>query len=196
MNSDKIEYFAHPTCIIEKPCQIGGGTRIWCWSHIMVGAVIGHNCNIGDHVYIENDVIIGNGVKIKNNIALYSGVVCEDDVFLGPNCVFTNVLTPRSFIERKNEIRQTIVRKGATIGANSTVVCGHTIGRYAMVGAGSVVTKNVPDYTLVVGNPAKFHAYVCKCGVVLDKNLECRRCGKKYHKINDDIVSCDNTEEL
>jgi UDP-2-acetamido-3-amino-2,3-dideoxy-glucuronate N-acetyltransferase len=195
MNSDKIKYFVHPTSIIEKPCQIGEGTKIWCWSHIMYGALIGENCNIGDHVYIENDVVIGSRVKIKNNIALYSGVVCEDDVFLGPNCVFTNVLTPRSFIDRKNEIRKTIVKKGATIGANSTIVCGHTIGRYAMVGAGSVVTKNVPDHTLVVGNPAKLHAYVCKCGDILDKNLVCKRCGNTYHKINDDNLACDNIEE-
>lgn len=181
------KYTAHPTVIIDQPCEIGEGTRVWHHSHIMSGVKIGSNCNIGENTFIESGVVIGNGVKIKNNIALYAGVTCEDDVFLGPNCVFTNVLTPRSFVERKNEFKTTIVRKGATIGANVTVICGHEIGNYAMVGAGSVITKDVLPYTLVYGNPAKPHGFVCKCGEILDTSFECKRCGSSYKKSGDII---------
>lgn len=146
----------------------------------MSGVEIGENCNIGENAFVETGVRIGNNVKIKNNVALYSGVQCEDDVFLGPNCVFTNVANPRSFIERKNEFKKTVIHKGATIGANATIVCGHDVGRYAFVGAGSVVTRDVPDYTMVVGNPARFYAHVCKCGCKLNKNLACPACGARY----------------
>ncbi|MEA4914534.1 MAG: acyltransferase [Christensenella sp.] len=186
-------YYAHETCIIDEGCEIGGGTRIWCKAHIMSGVVIGEDCNIGENAFIESGVTVGNGVKIKNNVALYSGVVCEDDVFLGPSCVFTNVLTPRSFISRKNEFRTTLVRRGATVGANATIVCGRTLGRYSMIGAGSVVTKDVPDYTLVIGNPAKFHAYVCKCGAKLNKDMVCTRCENSYKIINNRVMPIDET---
>lgn len=177
---NNVKYFAHPTCIIDENCEIGEGTRIWHWSHVMHDVHIGKNCNIGEHAFVENGVILGDRVKVKNNVALYSGVVCEDDVFLGPNCVFTNVNNPRSFIERKSEFRTTIVRKGATIGANATIVCGNEIGEYAFVGAGSVVVNSVPAYTMVVGNPARFHSRVCMCGYKLNDELVCSQCGKIY----------------
>ena len=170
--------FIHPSAVIDKDVAIGEGTRIWHWCHIMSGVVIGKRCNIGENAFIETGVVLGDNVKVKNNVALYTGVICENDVFLGPNCVFTNVNTPRSFIEKKNEFRNTIIHKGATIGANATIVCGHDIGEFAFVGAGSVVTSSVPPYTLVVGNPAKFHSYVCQCGEKLNKSFECVKCGK------------------
>lgn len=174
--------FIHPTAIIDDGCSIGNNTRIWHRSHIMSNVIIGDNCNIGENAFIESGVKIGNNVKIKNNVALYTGVICEDYVFLGPNCVFTNVINPRSFIERKLEFKTTIIYKGATIGANATIVCGHTIGKYSFVGAGSVVTKVVPDYTIVIGNPAKFYAYICKCGCKLNNNYKCNECGNVYRK--------------
>ena len=148
-------YFVHESSYIDQPCSIGDGTKIWHFSHIMKNSVIGENCNIGQNVVISPDVVIGNNVKIQNNVSVYTGVVCEDNVFLGPSCVFTNVINPRSHISRKNEYRKTILKVGASIGANSTIVCGHVIGKYAFIGAGSVVTKDVPDFTLVVGNTAK-----------------------------------------
>lgn len=160
----KKPYYAHETSIIDEGAQIGENTKIWAWSHVMSGAVVGSRCNIGEHCFIESGVTLGDGVKVKNNVALYSGVVCEDDVFLGPNCVFTNVINPRSFVERKHEFRTTLIKKGATVGANATVVCGNTIGEYAMVGVGSVVTKDVPAYALMYGNPARIHGYVDKRG--------------------------------
>lgn len=187
MEEAEKKYMLHETAIVDEGSVIGDNTRIWHWSHIMSGVVIGTNCNIGENAFIESGVKIGNNVKIKNNVAIYNGVECEDDVFLGPNCVFTNVINPRSFIERKHEFRKTIIRKGATIGANATIVCGNNIGRYAFVGAGSVVTRDVPDYNMVIGNPAKFHAYVCECGNKLNKNLTCT-CGKEYELIEDKIV--------
>lgn len=144
------EYFVHESSYVDEPTNIGKGTKIWHFSHIMGNCQIGENCNIGQNVVISPNVIIGNNVKIQNNVSVYTGVICEDDVFLGPSCVFTNVINPRSFIERKNEYRQSIIKKGATIGANATIICGHNLGRYSFVGAGSVVTKDVPDYALVV----------------------------------------------
>jgi UDP-2-acetamido-3-amino-2,3-dideoxy-glucuronate N-acetyltransferase len=176
-------YFAHDTSIVDPGCEVGEGSRIWHFSHICAGSVIGKNCNLGQNVYVETGVILGNGVKVKNNVSLYTGVICEDNVFLGPSCVFTNVIEPRSFIERKHEFRQTIVREGASIGANATIVCGCTIGRYAFVGAGSVVTRDVPDYTLVYGVPASMRGYVCKCGEKLNftaNEAGCPECGKAY----------------
>ena len=181
-------YYVHPTAIIDDGCEIGDKTRIWHWCHIMKDVKIGSSCNIGEHAFIESGVKIGNGVKIKNNVAIYTGVECEDDVFLGPNCVFTNVANPRSFIERKNEFKSTIIKKGATIGANATIVCGNNIEEYAFVGAGSVVTKTVPAYTMVIGNPAKFYSYVCKCGVKLDEDMICSACNTKYTIDNDGQV--------
>lgn len=178
------EYKVDKTSIVGEDVQIGKGTRIWQFSNIMNGVSIGENCNIGQNSFIEGGVKLGNHVTVKNNVALYSGVTCEDDVFLGPNCVFTNVLTPRSFVSRKNEFLPTLVKHGATICANATIVCGHTIGEYAMVGAGAVVTKNIPPYTLVVGNPAKKIGYVCQCGDRISKDddgvYHCKRCGKTY----------------
>lgn len=177
------EYQADPTSLVAEDAQIGRGTKIWQFCNIMPDVVIGEQCNIGQNVFIESGVRIGSHVKIKNNVALYQGVICEDDVFLGPNCVFTNVVNPRSFIEKKHEFRQTIVRKGATIGANATIVCGHTVGRYAMVGAGAVVTHDVGDYQLVVGNPGRVTGYVCVCGEKLQKEAgfwHCGSCGRTY----------------
>ena len=177
--SDK-NYFVQDTAIIDEGAEIGEGTRVWHWCHIMKDVKIGKNCNVGENAFIESGVTLGNNVKVKNNVAIYTGVVCEDDVFLGPNCVFTNVANPRSFINRKNEFKKTVIHKGASIGANATIVCGHDIGEYAFVGAGSVVTKDVPNYHMVIGNPAKLYAYVCKCGCKLDINLRCDACGAQY----------------
>lgn len=177
------KYFAHPTATIDMPCEIGDGTKIWHYSHIMQGAKIGKNCNLGQNVLVCQGAIIGNGVKIQNNVSIYTGVIIEDDVFCGPSMVFTNVTTPRSHICRKNEYKKTLVKKGSTIGANATIICGVTIGSYAFIGAGAVVTKDVLPYSLVVGNPAKEVGWVCECGQRLnfiDKNAECDRCGEKY----------------
>jgi UDP-2-acetamido-3-amino-2,3-dideoxy-glucuronate N-acetyltransferase len=165
-------YFAHETAVIDKGCTIGQGTKIWHFSHIMNGCSIGEQCSVGQNVVISPEVIIGNRVKIQNNVSVYTGVTCEDDVFLGPSCVFTNVINPRSAIVRKNEYRTTIVKKGATIGANATIVCGITIGRYAFIGAGAVVTKNIPDYALVMGNPARQTGWMSEYGHKLKFNAE------------------------
>lgn len=190
------KYFLHESSYVDKPTTIGKGTNIWHFSHIMKNCVIGENCNIGQNVVISTGVTIGNGVKIQNNVSVYTGVICEDEVFLGPSCVFTNVINPRSFIERKKEYRKTFVGKGASIGANVTVICGNKIGKYALIGAGTVVTKNVPDYGLIVGNPGKIIGYVCQCGERLhfnkNSNTDCKACGKKYVKINESIVKEDN----
>lgn len=183
------EYFVHESSYVDKPCRIGKGTKIWHFSHIMQNAVIGENCNIGQNVVISPDVVLGNNVKVQNNVSVYTGVICEDDVFLGPSCVFTNVINPRSHVCRKDEYRKTLLKKGCSIGANSTIICGHTIGKYALVGAGSVVTKDVPDYALVVGNPARVKGYVCACGEKLnfvDTTAQCK-CGKKYKKTEETV---------
>lgn len=190
MDKDK-NYFVHESSYVDDGCQIGRGTKIWHFSHIMNNCKIGNNCNIGQNVVISTNVILGNNVKVQNNVSVYTGVICEDDVFLGPSCVFTNVINPRSFIERKNDYRKTIVKKGASIGANATIVCGHDIGQYAFIGAGSVVTKNIPDYALAVGNPAKVIGYVCQCGnrLQFDNNKAvCGCCNKKYEKKDDSII--------
>lgn len=181
-------YFIHESSYIDENVQIGSGTKIWHFSHIMSTARIGENCNIGQNVVISPGVILGNGVKVQNNVSIYSGVICEDGVFLGPSMVFTNVINPRAFIERKAEFKQTLIKKGATIGANATIICGNTIGQYAMIGAGTVVSKDIPDYALVYGNPAKQQGWVCQCGVKLEfKNNEakCSECGLGYHSINE-----------
>lgn len=184
MQKNTPEVYIHPSSVIDQDCLIGKGTRIWHFSHIMTGAKIGENCNIGQNVVISPGVIIGNGVKIQNNVSVYTGVICEDDVFLGPSCVFTNVINPRSFISRKEEFRQTFIRKGASIGANATIVCGNEIGEYSMIGAGAVVTKNIPPYSLWVGNPAKHIGWVSKAGHRLtfnDNNIAfCPENGEKY----------------
>lgn len=160
----------HPTAAIDEGCTIGEGTRIWHFSHVMHGARVGKSCNIGQNVVISPGAIVGDRVKIQNNVSVYTGVTVEDDAFLGPSCVFTNVINPRSFISRKDEFRPTIVRRGASIGANATIVCGNEIGEYAMIGAGAVVTKDVPSYSLWVGNPARQAGWVSRAGHKLDFN--------------------------
>lgn len=178
-------YFAHPTAVVDEPVEIGEGTKIWHFTHVNSGATIGKNCNIGQNVFIDSGAILGNNIKVQNNVSIYSGVILEDDVFCGPSMVFTNVFNPRSFISRKKEFRKTLVGKGATIGANATVVCGNTVGQYAFIGASSVVTKDVPDYALVYGNPGKVKGWVCQCAVEIafrSGRATCQACGKKYRK--------------
>jgi UDP-2-acetamido-3-amino-2,3-dideoxy-glucuronate N-acetyltransferase len=162
------DYTAHETAVIDDGCEIGEGTRIWHFSHLMTGCVIGKNCNIGQNVMIAPDVVLGNNVKVQNNVSVYTGVICEDDVFLGPSCVFTNVINPRSVVPRKHEFMSTRVCRGVSIGANATILCGRVIGEYAMIGAGAVVTKDVPAYALVTGNPARQTGWVSKYGHRLD----------------------------
>ena len=185
------DYFVHASSYVDEPCQIGENTKIWHFSHIMSSCKIGKNCNIGQNVVISPEVEIGDNCKIQNNVSIYTGVICEDDVFLGPSCVFTNVINPRSHINRKNEYKQTIVKKGASIGANATIVCGHHIGRYAFVGAGSVVTRDIPDFALVVGNPARIRGWICKCGEKLDfgesDRTTCGKCNERYLKKGSEV---------
>ena len=184
-------YFAHQTAAIDEGCQIGNGTKIWHFSHIMSNCVIGENCNIGQNVVVSPDVVLGRNVKIQNNVSVYTGVICEDDVFLGPSMVFTNVINPRSHVNRRSEYAQTLVRKGATIGANATIVCGNEIGEYALIGAGAVITKPVKPYALVVGNPARQIGWVSKNGHKLHFEHDiaiCPETGEKYFLKNDQIV--------
>ena len=180
----KKEYFAHETAVIDDGCVIGKGTKIWHFTHIMTKCIIGENCNIGQNVVVSSEVVLGNNVKIQNNVSLYTGVICEDDVFLGPSMVFTNIINPRSAVIRKDQYVKTIVRKGASIGANATIVCGHEIGKYAFIGAGAVVTKEVPAYALVVGNPASQIGWISEYGHRLDFNSEgiavCKESNEKY----------------
>lgn len=187
-----MSYFAHPTAVIDDGCTIGESTKIWHFSHIMPGAVIGNACNIGQNVVISPEVILGNNVKVQNNVSIYTGVICEDDVFLGPSCVFTNVINPRSAVARRDQYLKTIVRKGASIGANATIVCGNDIGEYAFIGAGAVVTKEVPAYALLVGNPAKQIGWMSKYGHRLDFNenaeATCPESGEKYKLINNRVA--------
>jgi UDP-2-acetamido-3-amino-2,3-dideoxy-glucuronate N-acetyltransferase len=184
-------YFAHETAIVDEGCKIGKGTKIWHFTHIMPNCLIGENCNIGQNVVVSPEVILGNNVKIQNNVSLYTGVICEDDVFLGPSMVFTNIINPRSAIIRKDQYKKTIVKKGASIGANATIVCGHNIGEYAFIGAGAVVTKEVPAYALVVGNPAKQIGWISEYGHRLDFNSEgialCCESKEKYKFDNGNV---------
>lgn len=161
------KYFCHPTAIIDEGAQIGAGTKVWHFCHIMPKAQIGENCSLGQNVFVANNVVLGNDVKVQNNVSLYEGVLCEDNVFLGPSMVFTNVINPRSGVERKDEYKTTLVKKGASIGANVTIICGNTIGEYAFIGAGAVVTKDVPAYALLVGNPARQIGWMSKYGMKL-----------------------------
>jgi len=165
-------YFAHETALIDEGCEIGAGTKIWHFSHIMPHCKIGEHCNIGQNVVISPEVVLGKNVKVQNNVSIYTGVICEDDVFLGPSMVFTNVINPRSAINRKNQYSKTVVKKGASIGANATIVCGHDIGAFAFIGAGAVVTKHVPDFALVVGNPARQTGWMSEYGHKLSFNKE------------------------
>jgi UDP-2-acetamido-3-amino-2,3-dideoxy-glucuronate N-acetyltransferase len=180
------EYFVHESSYVDDGCEIGAGTRIWHFSHVMAGSRIGKRCNLGQNVVVSPQCVIGDNVKIQNNVSIYTGVILEDDVFCGPSMVFTNVVNPRSHVSRKDEYRQTLVRKGATIGANSTIVCGHTIGAYAFIGAGAVVTRDVPDYALLLGNPARIAGWMCQCGIKLAATVQppaaatCAACGARY----------------
>ena len=177
------DYFSHETSVIDADCEIGDGTKIWHFSHVMSGAKIGMNCNLGQNVVVSPGVILGNNVKVQNNVSIYSGVVCEDDVFLGPSAVFTNVTNPRSAVNRRGQYANTRVGQGATIGANATIVCGHDIGSYAFIGAGAVVTKNIPDYALVVGNPARHVGWMSEFGhrlVFKDGKASCPESQQEY----------------
>lgn len=188
----KDTFFAHETAVIDEGCKIGKGTKIWHFSHIMKGCEIGENCNIGQNVVVSPEVKLGNNLKIQNNVSIYTGVICEDDVFLGPSMVFTNVINPRSAVNRRNEYMKTVVRKGATIGANATIVCGHDIGKYAFIGAGAVVTKEVKPYSLVLGNPAKHVGWMSEYGHRLhfDEYGEaiCPESKEKYMLENDNVI--------
>jgi UDP-2-acetamido-3-amino-2,3-dideoxy-glucuronate N-acetyltransferase len=190
MNRQNPGYIAHESSYIDEPCVIGEGTRIWHFSHIMQDCVIGKDCNIGQNVVISPKCVVGNNVKIQNNVSIYTGVILEDDVFCGPSAVFTNVINPRSHVPRKDEYKTTLVKKGASIGANATIVCGSTLGRYCFIGAGSVVTRDVPDYALCYGNPARVHGWMCSCGAKLETggvdngpvSIECASCGLQYRR--------------
>jgi UDP-2-acetamido-3-amino-2,3-dideoxy-glucuronate N-acetyltransferase len=184
-------YFIHESSYIDEGAEIGAGTKIWHFSHILKGSKIGENCIIGQNAMIGPDVKIGNGCKVQNNVSIYKGVELEDNVFCGPSCVFTNVYNPRAFVERKQEFMETLVKKGAAIGANSTVVCGVTIGKYALIGAGAVVKQDVLDYAIVAGVPAKHIGWACKCGTTLkfkDSYVKCGYCGSEYKKDKENII--------
>jgi len=188
------KYFLHDTSIVDEPTDIGENTKIWHYSHVMKNAKIGHNCIIGQNVFISEGVIIGNNVKIQNNVSIYKGVICEDDVFIGPSAVFTNVTNPRSFVERKNEFKDTIIKKGSSIGANSTIICGIILGTYSLIGAGSVVTKNVKNFEIIVGNPSKHLGWISKNGDRLKFNNSnraiCKISNDKYI-LENDMVNID-----
>ena len=185
----KVDFFVHPRAVVDDDVMIGKGTKIWHFSHILSESHIGEKCNIGQNVVIGPDVTIGNQCKIQNNVSIYKGVTLEDGVFCGPSMVFTNIFNPRAEISKMDQVRPTIVKKGATIGANATIVCGHTIGQYAFVGAGAVVTKDVPDHALMVGNPAKQMGWACICGEKLKKNLSCAVCKKRFKKTSNGMIN-------
>ena len=186
------ETYIHETAVIDEPCAIGSGTKIWHFSHVMKGAVLGNDCNLGQNVVISPRVTLGNNVKVQNNVSIYTGVICEDDVFLGPSMVFTNIVNPRSAVVRKDKYVKTLVQKGSSIGANATVVCGNTIGSFAMVGAGAVITKDVSPYALVVGNPAKQIGWVSEYGHRLEFDesgkATCEESGQEYLLENDEVT--------
>lgn len=185
------KYFAHPTAIIDEGCEIGEGTKIWHFSHIMPNCKLGRNCNLGQNVVISPDVVLGQNVKVQNNVSIYTGVICDDDVFLGPSMVFTNVINPRSAVNRKSEYAKTHVGKGASIGANATIVCGHDIGKFAFIGAGAVVTKTIPDYALVVGNPSRQIGWMSEYGHRLEFDTSgkavCKESGQEYKLENNKV---------
>jgi UDP-2-acetamido-3-amino-2,3-dideoxy-glucuronate N-acetyltransferase len=190
--ADEKRYYAHPTAVIDEGCTIGAGTKIWHFCHIMPGCTIGENCNIGQNVVISPEVVLGKNVKVQNNVSIYTGVECEDDVFLGPSMVFTNVINPRSAVNRRGQYERTKVMKGASIGANATIVCGHDIGRFAFIGAGAVVTKHVPDYALVIGNPGRQAGWMSEYGHKLDFDNNgqaiCPESGEKYKLENGKVT--------
>lgn len=192
MAENSNNYFAHETAVIDEGCNIGAGTKIWHFSHVMPNCTIGENCNLGQNVVISPEVVLGNNVKIQNNVSIYTGVSCDDDVFLGPSCVFTNVTNPRSAVNRRGQYAKTHVGKGASIGANATIVCGHDIGKFAFIGAGAVVTKNVPDYALLVGNPARQLGWMSEYGHRLEFNesgeATCPESNERY-RLNEGVVN-------
>ena len=187
-------YTVHESSYVDDGARIGPGTKIWHFCHVMSNAVIGERCNIGQNVVISPDVVLGNNVKVQNNVSIYTGVILEDDVFCGPSMVFTNVVNPRSHVVRRDEYRRTLVRRGASLGANCTVVCGHTIGCYAFIGAGAVVTKDVPDYALILGNPGRVCGWMCECGVKLSAgatppaSATCTVCGYRYATVGGQLT--------
>ena len=193
------DYFAHESAVIDEDVEIGSGTRIWHFSHIMTGSKIGENCNLGQNVVVSPDVILGNNVKVQNNVSIYTGVICEDDVFLGPSMVFTNVVNPRSAVIRRDKYIKTVVEKGATIGANATIVCGNLIGKYAFIGAGTVVVREVLPYALVVGNPSKQIGWMSEYGQRLEFNNEglavCPESGEEYRLDEDKVMKTGSTNE-
>lgn len=180
-------YYQHATAIIDSGAQIGAGSKIWHFSHVMGLAVVGENCILGQNVFLGNNTVLGKNVKVQNNVSVYEGVVCDDDVFLGPSMVFTNVINPRSAVERKNEFKPTHVKKGATIGANATIVCGVTLGEYCLIGAGAVITKNVKPFALMTGVPARQTGWVSRNGIVLGDDLVCPETGEKYRLTGDKL---------
>lgn len=193
-------FWAHETACVDDPAGVGKGTRIWHFSHVGKGAVVGPRCSLGQNVYVAPGVVIGEGVKIQNNVSIYDGVTLEDSVFCGPSVVFTNVFNPRSHISRKHEYRPTLVRQGATLGANATILCGITIGRFAFVGAGAVVTRDVPDYALITGNPGRQHGWMCRCGVKLKDlagktgaRFACPACAAEYRKSRAGLLAVEET---
>lgn len=189
---NEVNYFVHESAYVDDNCQIGEGTKIWHFCHIMSNSIIGEKCNIGQNVVISPDVVLGNNVKVQNNVSVYTGVICEDDVFLGPSMVFTNVINPRSSVNRRGSYSKTIVKKGASIGANATIVCGNEIGQFAFVGAGAVVTKRILPYALVVGNPAKQIGWISEFGHQLEFDsfgkAECTESGEKYELVNNKVT--------
>ncbi len=193
--SDDGGFWAHETSCVDDPAGIGKGTRIWHFSHVVKGAVVGNDCSIGQNVFVGAGAVIGNGVKIQNNVSVYDGVTLEDGVFCGPSTVFTNVINPRSHISRKHEFRPTLIRKGATIGANATILCGLTIGQFAFIGAGAVVTRDVPDFALVTGNPGHQQGWMCRCGIKLKlpiragrRQVACQVCGTEYRGLRSNRI--------
>ena len=188
--NNRNDYFIHPSSFVDEPCSIGGGTKIWHFCHIMKDCEIGENCNLGQNVVISPGCVIGNNVKIQNNVSVYTGVVLEDDVFCGPSAVFTNVINPRSHVPRRDRYKRTLVMRGASIGANATIICGVTLGRYCFIGAGTVITRGVPDYAMVYGNPGRLRGWMCHCGLKLAlgcsvdgvETAQCQACGRRYQK--------------
>jgi len=186
------EFYAHETSVIDEGAKIGSGTKIWHFTHVMASSEIGADCVLGQNVFVGNKVKLGNNVKVQNNVSVYEGVICEDDVFLGPSMVFTNVINPRSNIERKNEFRNTLVKRGATVGANTTIICGVTLGEYCMIGAGAVVTKDVRAFALMTGVPARQTGWVSRTGMVLGDDLVCSETGEKYELVDDQLKLVEN----
>ncbi len=186
MSEDTPNYFVHESSYVDAGARVGAGTKIWHFCHIMPGAIVGRDCSLGQNTFVGSNVVIGDNVKIQNNVSIYDNVTLEDDVFCGPSMVFTNVVNPRSHVSRKDEFSDTLVQRGASIGANATIVCGHTVGAYAFVGAGAVVTSDVPPYALVYGNPARQHGYMCQCGIKLELRGDtggCEACGRRYERV-------------